>query len=72
MTEKSRFWNGQELQGIFWSEGSGLNVGQRHCKRITVVMENGEMSPVAWFHIEYDNDRGDQKYNGKFVEGVTL
>ena len=72
MTKTCKFWDRQEIQGIFWSEGSGLNVGQRHCKKITVVMENGEMAGVAWFHIEYDNDQEDQKYNSKFVEGVTL
>ncbi len=72
MTETCKFWDGQEVHSIFWPEGSSYTVGRLGCKRITVVMENGEMAPIAWFHVEFDTDQKDQKFNSKFTEAVTL
>ena len=72
MSDICKFRDGQELHGIFWTDGGALTVGENHCKKIIVVMENGEMATVAWFYIEYDDGRKDQKYNSKIVEGVTI
>ena len=67
----NRFEEGQKVESVFWSDGEYKKVGTNKCKRITVVMENGQLAGVPWFLAEFE-DSPDQKYNGAMLEGVTL
>lgn len=67
----NRFTEGQLIKSIFWDECGCTESGKSGCKRITVVMENGQMAGVPWFLVEYENSEP-QKFNAAKVEGVTL
>ena len=66
-----QFQEGQLIKSIFWEEESFLEVGKHRCKRITVVMENGQMDGVPWFLVEFE-DKPPQTFNAAMTEGVML
>ena len=68
---KMRFREGQEVWGLTWPDESTLQVGMGSCIRITVVMQQGQMSMVPWFMTEHTNG---QKYlhNGTDISNVML
>lgn len=67
----NRFYDGQEIQSIFHLDDEITNVNDMTIKRITVVMENGQMAGVPWFQVEYVNGVK-RKFNGAHVEGVDV
>lgn len=71
--DNDRFFEGQEVKAIFFSgaEESFFRVGHPPCKKITVVMEYGQMAGVPWFAV-WDDHKIISKWNGAMLEGVEL
>ena len=70
-SDTDRFIEGEEVQGIFWPDDSQIIVGQGDCKKITVVMEYGQMAGVPWFAV-WNDHKITHKYNGAHLAGVKL
>ena len=70
-SDTDSFFEGEEVQSIFWPGGGEVTVGHNNCKKITVVMEYGHMSSVPWFAV-WDDHEITHKYNGAHLEGVKL
>jgi len=70
---KSKFEEGQEVLAIAFPDDSVYEIGEEphHCKRIMVIMENGEMAPVVWFLVS-TNEGKVYKINSKYVDVVRL
>jgi len=66
-----RFKEGEEVKCIFWPNGEGCLVGRNGVEKITVVMEDGQMSGVPWFAVWKDGEVN-AKYNGAMIEGVEV
>ena len=65
------FYEGEEVQAIFWPAGGVVEVGKNGCTKITVIMEYGQMARVPWFAV-WDDHKITYKYNGAHLEGVKL
>ncbi len=72
-SDTDRFFEGEEVQSIFWPGGGEITAGHGNCKKITVVMENGlgTVNGVPWFAV-WDDHVITHKYNGAHLEGVKL
>lgn len=60
---------GQEVQALYFKDGSECIAGQLGVEKITVVMENGQMAGVPWFAV-WENGKVTNKWNGANLEGV--
>ena len=69
--DAERFYDGQEVSGLVWPDDSFINVEMPKIKKITVVMETGQMAPVAWFAV-WDENGIIVKHNGAHVATVEL
>ncbi len=66
----SKFKDGQVIYSLVFPDDGILQVGLHKCESITVIMENGEMAPVAWFLAVVDGV--EFKHNGKYVAAVKV
>lgn len=71
-----RFEDGQHLGAIYFNDEKQtyFKVGEADCIDIIVVMENGQMAPVAWAQVFMSPDSGypDSKWNLAHMVGVGL
>ncbi|MCP5080006.1 MAG: hypothetical protein GY951_18420 [Psychromonas sp.] len=66
-----KFKDGEEVQGICFSDDSIIKVGEGPCDNITVSMENGQMAEVPWFEVWVDG-KVISKWNGAQIDGVLF
>lgn len=65
----SRFKEGEKVFGIYFQDDSWIDITQKHCDKITVVMENGQMAPTPWFAV-WKGGKIISKWNGAFIVTV--
>ena len=70
-SDTDRFFEGQEVKALYWEDDSQVEVGMGNVKKITVVMEPGQMGRVPWFAV-WDDHCIIQKHNGALVATVLL
>lgn len=68
-----RFYEGQEVEAFYGPAPREVwyRSGQDGVEKITVVMENGQMSGVPWF-VVWRGGRIASKHNGAMMESVDL
>lgn len=66
-----QFYEGQELEAIFFSNNEVIKTGTEKCDRITVVFEKGPSSLLPWFTVWYKG-KPISKWNSLIIEGVAL
>ncbi len=73
MKESKKFEDGQKLEAVFWgdTEKDVVRVGRDDCESIIIIMENGQMSPVAWAYAKFSKSET-RKFNLAHAEGVIL
>lgn len=65
------FREDQEVEGLFWPDGSSIKVDKNGIEKITVIMEYGQMAGVPWFAVWKDG-KIVSKHNAAFIESVNL
>lgn len=67
--------HGQEIERIIFPatpiEQQVIAIGQHGVIDIRVQMQNGQMAPVPWFEVLYENG-SQQLWNAAHCEGITL
>lgn len=53
--KRLKFYEGQELLGIFWGPEEYIKVGDVGCIKITVVMQDGLYGDIAWAEAEHED-----------------
>ncbi|MGD2065842.1 MAG: hypothetical protein PVI43_01565 [Candidatus Bathyarchaeota archaeon] len=51
---ENRFYEGQEVEAIYYPDDSEISTNSTHVDKITVVIENGQMAGVPWFAVWKD------------------
>ncbi len=73
MNDNKKFEDGQKLEAVFWgdTEKDVIRVGRDDCESIIIIMENGQMAPVAWACAKFSKSET-RKFNLAHAEGVIL
>jgi len=53
-SDTDRFFEGEEVHQIFWSDEGSVTVGQNGCEKITFIVESGQLAEIPWFAIKYN------------------
>ncbi len=69
--DNDRFFEGEHVKVLIWPDESIIKVGVDGVEKITVVMENGQMSSVTWFAV-WKNGKIVQKCNSAHIDTVRL
>jgi len=66
-----KFKRDQKIAAFYYPDDSQIVFGQNGVEKITVIMEDGQMSGVPWFAVWRDG-KIDSKHNAAHIASVTL